>query len=379
MVGRFGRLTVINRVSNETAVRARGVQGARRGGPGGRLVVGEYVGEPAAEAAQAVRRAGLRPGLERSFGCEPALLGLVVAQEPSAGGALARNGLVTLFVAAPSAAEAEPDNEELRGEEPESDEVSEAAVLEVDAPSARARRSRKPGLAGRAPERFDTPPAPVCPEVEHAEESSAEPLVDAGDGWGDPVRFAGDGSPQDDFDGPLDELAREEFVVHVDDVFAGRGARWGSSWSRVYPRRRSSVGGGVRARVAEHPWLVRVAAGLLAVWALVGVAAALAGHPASERYSSVLSGGTARTPARVIRAPKARPNVRALHPVMRAPRRAARSGRAKGGRRGRRRRASSAVERPPAASAPVSVSPRRAVARAPEPVGTRTPGGLFSP
>ena len=55
-------------------------------------MVGEYVGQLAADAAQAVRRAGLKPGLDRSFGCEPELLGLVVAQDPVAGSDLARNG-----------------------------------------------------------------------------------------------------------------------------------------------------------------------------------------------------------------------------------------------------------------------------------------------
>ena len=91
-------------MNDRTAVQARGTQrtkSARRGGPSGRQVVGEYVGQPAGDAAQAVRRAGLCPGLDRSFGCEPELIGLVVAQEPVAGSDLARNGMVTLYVAAP--------------------------------------------------------------------------------------------------------------------------------------------------------------------------------------------------------------------------------------------------------------------------------------
>jgi hypothetical protein len=57
--------------------------------------------QPAGDAAQGVRRSGLCPGLDRSFGCEAELIGLVVAQEPAAGSDLARNGMVTLYVAAP--------------------------------------------------------------------------------------------------------------------------------------------------------------------------------------------------------------------------------------------------------------------------------------
>jgi len=74
-----------------------------------------------------VRRAGLCPGLDRSFGCEAELIGLVVAQEPAAGSDLARNGMVTLYVAAPgagpmdeepAATEAAPAAEEPKASEP---------------------------------------------------------------------------------------------------------------------------------------------------------------------------------------------------------------------------------------------------------------------
>ena len=68
----------------------------------GRIEVSDHVGEPAGRAAQAVRRSGLRPALERSFGYDTELVGSVVAQEPAAGGELARGGTLTLFVAAPA-------------------------------------------------------------------------------------------------------------------------------------------------------------------------------------------------------------------------------------------------------------------------------------
>jgi hypothetical protein len=79
---------------------------ARGGGarPRGNVLVGEYVGRTAVDAAQAVRRVGLRPGLERSLGCEPELVGQVVAQEPPPGSELARNSMVTLYVGAPGPA-----------------------------------------------------------------------------------------------------------------------------------------------------------------------------------------------------------------------------------------------------------------------------------
>src|SRR5665213_1481079 len=93
-------------MGTETKPRAAApARGGRRGGAG-QLAVGDYTGQPAGDAAQAVRRAGLRPGLERSFGCDASLVGLVVGQEPPAGSALARNGMVTLQVAAPGASPA---------------------------------------------------------------------------------------------------------------------------------------------------------------------------------------------------------------------------------------------------------------------------------
>ena len=91
-------------MTDRTAVPERVTQRAktaRRGGGSGPQAVGDYVGQPAGEAAQAVRRGGLRPGLDRSFGCPAELTGLVVAQDPAAGSGLARNGMVTLYVAAP--------------------------------------------------------------------------------------------------------------------------------------------------------------------------------------------------------------------------------------------------------------------------------------
>src|SRR5438128_27200 len=62
------------------------------------LTVGDYVGHGATIAAREVRRAGLRPALERRAAGRRELVGDVVAQDPPAGSAMRRNALVTLYV-----------------------------------------------------------------------------------------------------------------------------------------------------------------------------------------------------------------------------------------------------------------------------------------
>ena len=56
---------------------------------------------PAAQAAVALRRAGLRPALERTFHWGEDTHGLVVAQEPPAGSEVALDSTVLLFISAP--------------------------------------------------------------------------------------------------------------------------------------------------------------------------------------------------------------------------------------------------------------------------------------
>ena len=280
------------------------------------------MGQPASDAAQAVRRAGLKPGLERSFGCEAELLGLVVAQEPGAGSDLARNGMVTLYVAAPGAARVDGDAEVRSGLDPDSAPatVPQAVVPEVDVPQApaRARRRRKPGLAGTAPQVSDTPPDPVSPErVMAGEEEAPAAKTAVTDAWGletearAPIPPDGDeyseGVPDDQWD---DELSHDEFVVHADDLFAGRVSQELPGWRRVYPRERAAASGRrvhrVRARMAEHPVLASAVGGMLAVWAVVGVAAALASHPARTHTASAPHRGSQAAVIRVPVEPPAR-------------------------------------------------------------------------
>jgi hypothetical protein len=347
-----------------------------------------------------VRRAGLKPGLDRSFGCEPELLGLVVAQEPAAGDDLARNGMVILYVAAPGNAPMDEDTDvRPEGLGPASASVASppVVVLEVDAPQAppRVRRPRKPGLAEREPPVFDIPPAPIGPgrglagEAEAAaaddaptEASVSEAQVDA------PIPPEGEEYDEGVSDDRVDdEPSHEEFVVHADDVFAGRASRGLPAWRRVYPRKRTvrALGGRrVRARLAEHPLLVRAAGGMLAVWAVVGVAVALAGHPARMHAASVPERDSdARAIRRRVEPPAPEPKV--VRPVGVSARAHVRPRDTRAHRRPPRPAAAKrAVARPAGARVRAAPSPRlapsAAAASTPSaPVQEQTQGGLFSP
>lgn len=401
-------------MNDRTVTPARGTQRAktaRRGGPSGRLVVGEYVGQAAGDAAQAVRRAGLRPGLDRSFGCEAELTGLVVAQEPAAGGDLARNGMVTLYVAAPGNAPIDEDTDapETLGELPPSAPAAPAApaqadVAQFDAPSAPAgaRRPRKPGLAGRAAHVFDPPPAPVPPERGGAGEAPAAPVARAAPAraWVSraPVDVPAPRDGEEPCEGVLDErgeddLLHDEFVVHADDVLAGR-AGWPARWRRVYPRRRTAgalAGGwGVRAWLAGHPRLVKAAGAGLAVWAVVGLAAGLDGHHARTPTASVISPGDRHTGTRTAgaRGRAFAPSPGTVRPAVRSPRAHTRL---RHGGAPRRRPAPAparaAAARPEGAGLQVAPPPPRPTPAAPPtpasapppPPAEQTQGGLFSP
>jgi hypothetical protein len=223
-------------------------QQARGGATRGRLLVTDYVGQTAADAAQAIRRAGLRPGLERSLGCEPELFGQVVAQEPPAGSELARNAMVTLYVAAPGAAAA--DDAPAGQAAPSSQPAVPASATAEQAFSAgngirqakpTLRRRRKPRPAERSPRFSDTPPAPVRPEADLAHVASSVltdgELTKEWVSHDEPLSAAPDTSElrEETLDEYGDhEKSHEKFVVHADNVFAGRA---GVTWRRVYPLR----------------------------------------------------------------------------------------------------------------------------------------------
>ncbi|HYM55436.1 MAG TPA: PASTA domain-containing protein [Solirubrobacteraceae bacterium] len=360
----------------------------RRGGPSGRQVVGDYAGQPASDAAQAVRRAGLRPGLDRSFGCAPELVGQVVAQEPPAGSDLARNGLVTLYVAAPGVAELASD------EHPAPVTPTRPAAPDAhdeDAPScAEPRRRRKQRRGARTRQVFDTPPAPVPPGEERPGEAPAHEH-EAGqteewdcEGAAEPVRPDREPAHEEPAgELPGDELTHEEFVVHVDDLFAGRGGPGDASpaWRRVYPRR------GLRARQAEHPWLFGIVGAMLAVWVVVGVAAALVGHSPSANHAGaprpILKHGAGHSIDSGRPSPSRRPAVHSTGAAAELSRRRAAPRPAPSARRVPVRGGPAA---PRQTSAPVAVAPRAAPApvtspptSTPAPVAGQAGGGPFSP
>lgn len=397
-------------MSERTAVPERVSQRAktaRRGGAGVQAV-GDYVGQPAGEAAQAVRRAGLRPGLDRSFGCPVELTGLVVAQDPAAGSDLARNGMVTLYVAAPggepldrdaeitpqaaSAAEGEP-----RAPEPADDPPSTTPL------PARPRR-RKQGHAQRAPAPLAPPPTPTVPRESSSEHVPVRPTVEPS-GESPAAVDAPASALEDEPTGELGERELphdEELVVQVEDVLAGRSGP--HSWRGAYPRRRAAIRGlGGRGRVRgwlrEHRKLVGAVCTVLALWTLVGVLSATGDHRARTPSANALAPGRAPAVRHTALVPKPSvvekptPEAAARSP---RPRTAQRQMSSASPRRPLQRHAPQAVRQTappttaetvapaatPAAAQPPAPRPSAAApppSTPPAPVPEQSGGGLFSP
>ncbi len=278
---------------------SRRAKTVRRGGGSGSEVVGDYVGRLAGEAAQAVRRAGLRPGLDRSFGCPAELVGLVVAQDPLAGSELTRNGMVMLYVAAPGGELASGDDanahvgsgrcdDELSVEAPIDEQPSTSPAARV-----RARRRRKRRHARRYVEQTLASPAPAAIESVLPEGSPARPAVESVQAW--PADLdAPQGALEDELADEQNgrEFGHEDFVVHLEDVLAGRSGSPG--WRRVYPRRRRvigglGVGGRFRAWLGEHSVLAGVVGVALVLWVVVGVASTLQGDRAGTARVGALA------------------------------------------------------------------------------------------
>jgi hypothetical protein len=254
-------------------------EAARAGRLSSQRTVGDYVGQPAGDAAQAVRRAGLCPGLDRSFGHAQDEIGFVVAQDPAPGASLGRSSMVMLFVGAPA-------SELVDGDADDGGELE----MEVERPDvARAPergRRRKPGLARRPKRVFDDAPAParldrasVSPRPTGPEEQPPTERPAA--------TYGSDAEPGDEGQADEAQADRHEVAEHDDrvscaqDVFAG--AKGLASWDRAYPRWRMprglGAGGGVRAWLGRHR-LAGGAAGALGMWAIVAVASGQGGgHP----------------------------------------------------------------------------------------------------
>jgi PASTA domain len=271
---------------NESALKP-----ARRQPASGRRAVGDYVGQRAEDAAKDVRQAGLRPGLERSFGCAEELRGLVVAQDPTPGSSLGRNSLVTLHIAAPGIDPTGADTD-TGSVEPSTSLPRHSEDQRRTSGTGSARR-RKPGArratSGRddpAPPPFRPVPAPRSASGERDAASIPTPLLK-------PLResestecLASEGSLDALEERECDAAARDEFVVSAEDLFAGRD-RWRWAYSRTSALRRRGVS---RGRLGGHRRLTVAVSVGVAAWLLVALSSVIGGHsgassPAAQKVS----------------------------------------------------------------------------------------------
>jgi hypothetical protein len=267
---------------------------ARAGEHAAGVQVSDYVGQPAAEAARAVRRVGLLPGVEPSFGCEPELTGLVVAQEPVSGEQLARNGILTLYIAA-QGAPVERDRERQDPERFATQQTTQDASATPDLLDAfaQARRPRKRGRRrGGAQRRFDVPPEPTVRAIDGypwevpapaqpATEQNDQPRAEPAPTW----QAASVEVPESDEHVPSYEtlMAGELFARHADDTAA---------WASVYPRSGKAPAWQRALKwVRRRPVLTASVSALIAVW----VAVALLGALGRARADSRLGGTLPRT------------------------------------------------------------------------------------
>lgn len=365
------------------------------GSPVGRQEIADYVGQQAGRAAQAVRRAGLRAGLDRAYGYNADSWGIVVAQEPQAGSQVARNTMVTLYVAAPGSDEPEASAVAAPADEDVTQTASadDGLSAELDeAPDAR-----------EAPEAFATDAAPaVSPSAFGPASSKEGGCRDALDNPSPPFSdrrvFASvhGPAPQVSFHTAFgSNTGRERHhladeVTLATDVFAGQ-VGVGQPEPRAAFRRTSHARLQSRASewAAEHVTRRRLIAAVVVLCVLI-VAAATAHHrptASPQGRRSVGNGSIAQregAPTR-IRTDRRRKTARRRP---RARRRARGQVHGKGAVKAVRRSASPdsrpvrTLEVEPANAAPSS-TPSSAVvspsAPASEPASEQTEGGPFSP
>jgi hypothetical protein len=238
--------------------------------PRGRVAVADYVGRAAGEAAQALRRAGLRPALDRSPSLDPALVGQVVAQEPPAGSDVARNAFVSLYVAAPAEhGSSKCDFED--GERVLAGVVAQANDEVAASTSARSTWS-KPHVESLTTEGHD---ARVLSAVQGTRVST--PYAQPEPSGRDTAAEASLASCA-----ARGERSHEELLEAASEVFAHRRKR---AIARGAPTRLPSAQRKARERMREwtrgQPWTYRAASAALALAALTSTAAALSAHPAS--------------------------------------------------------------------------------------------------
>jgi len=173
----------------------------------------------------------------------------------------------------------------------------------------------------------------------------------------------------------LDESARdartqEQRVVHADDILAGRRAG-ATAWRRVYPRRHwSDIARSLRVRLAGHPSLLKALAAMLALWAVVAVAAMLAGKHERNARTSASGRVEGYLPQRARTAPAARATVTLARTRLRTAHRVQANRRSRAGH-------------PSAGDVPRMPFPQHAVqastSEPPPQVSAQARGGPFSP
>ncbi len=163
--------------------------------------MGDYVGHPAEQAGWLVRRLGLRPGMCRSFGCDPDQQGHVIAQHPAPGESTPRNTIVELYI---GVAEAAPNDEAAADtSHPRADAEPDLTDAEPEREQQSAGR-RKKRLA-HSPSLVDTPPAPTPRRA--IEDTADQPAPTAEDETQEPYAHAGASSP----DAALLQFAQLDF------------------------------------------------------------------------------------------------------------------------------------------------------------------------
>ncbi len=208
------------------------------------------------------------------------------------------------------------------------------------------------------------------------------------------LAYADGGEPSAEIETDADygALDGEQFVIHADDVFAGRAE---PAWRRVYPRRRETRPSvdRLRSRFADRSPLVKGAAVLVAVWIVVALAVALVGSSASRQPASSVAAlaqhriaGKQLAPRRARALPSRRPEREPAPTERHVHRLTAPRQRARPIVPSTRAATPAQVSSQPAAPAPVAPAATRPVPTQPPPASApaapaqqQIPGGLFSP
>lgn len=276
--------------------------------PIGQLLVGDYVGTLAAEATQALRRAGLRPGLDRCHGYEAAHVGYVIAQQPAAGSQVARNSVITLHVGTPPTDIAgqerteTPPAERDPGEDPTN---TGSAGATHTAPGSATFIAEDPDISSHAPlSRKPRPHTDGPPAFEHGDRVAVRPADTTTMAPHDlSPRSEGshtDGASAAGYEGelaalaqqPTDRLAQGRLVTQTDELFARRHDARAGTWRATHTRPVQLQSGYLLRRAGV--WLhgrsrpTKVLLALFAVWACAWLASVLSAHSTDQASLKVV-------------------------------------------------------------------------------------------